>query len=360
MTQFADRKPFVPEETPLLILAEGCFGMPESKMAIGVIRYGKWPISAVLDSQLAGKTVNQVVKSPCEAPIVSSITEAMACSPKPKAVLVGTAPIGGGLSEAFRQPLEEAVRAGLHIISGLHVFLNRIPSLKALADEHGVKLWDVRDVEDVNIVARQLPRPPGTKVITMVGTDCSVGKMSAGLELYQTMQQQGLNTGFVATGQTGIMITGSGVPLDRVIGDFMAGYIEREIDMTLKASSPEWIIVEGQGSLLHPAYSGVTMSLLHGSAPDAMILCHNPIQKTIKHYPLVPLPDLKTFVRIYEDAAAWIKPAKILGVALNTSAFSDEEAQAFIREYEVETGLPVTDPVRYGAEKLVQALTQAF
>ncbi len=351
---------FNPVETPLVILAEGCFGAHQSKTGLGVIRYGQWPITAVLDSQQAGKTVRQATGIAHDAPIIAMLEEALNLSPKPKALLVGTAPMGGDLPSQYRDVIREAITKGLHIISGLHIFLNEDPELRALAQQYQVHLWDVRATTNENIITRQLPRPSGTHVITMVGTDCSVGKMTVALELNNALQKRGEASVFVATGQTGIMITGSGVPLDRVIGDFMAGTLEQEIDDVIKASHPRWVIVEGQGSLLHPAYSGVTMSLLHGSAPDAMILCHNTKLKTINNFDSVPLPSLSRFVEIYESAASWIKPAKVVGISLNTSTLAEDDARAAIAKAQAETGLPATDPVRFGVDGLVEALVNTF
>ncbi len=349
-----------PPETPLVILSEGCFGVQQSKTATGVIRYGQWPVTAVMDSQFSGKTVTDVIPDQPPIPIVSRLSEALALSPKPKALLIGTAPMGGGLPDSYYQVVKEALEAGLHIISGLHIFLNEIPELVDLAQAKGLRLWDVRQPPSDNVVTRQLPRPAGTRVITMVGSDCSVGKMYTALELNKTLTDRGEASQFVATGQTGIMITGHGVPLDRAIGDFMAGYVERAIDESIQQHQPKWVIVEGQGSLLHPAYSGVTMALIHGSAPDALILCHNPKLKGIRNFESVPIPPLSTLVNIYESAAGWIKPAKVLGISLNTSSFTEAQAKALVQEYEDETGLPVTDPVRFGMGVLADRVIQAF
>jgi len=160
---------FNPQDTPLVILTEGCFGEPASKTATGVIRYGAWPITAVLDSRHAGKTVLDVTGIPCHTPIVATLAETLQCSPQPKALLIGTAPMGGGLPDAYKIIVLEALQAGLHVINGLHIFLNDLPDIKALADERGVMLWDVRSVAAENIVTRQFSRPPHTKVITMLG-----------------------------------------------------------------------------------------------------------------------------------------------------------------------------------------------
>lgn len=361
MVRFHQLTRFQPAETPLVLLAEGCFGRHESKTAIGVIRYGQWPITAVIDSSQQGKTVQDVLSDTrCTAPVVESLEKALSLSPKAKALLIGTAPMGGGLPDHYRTIVKAAIEAGLHVISGLHIFLNQQPDLKTLAEKHGVTLWDVRDVPEENIITRMLPRPPEVKVITLVGSDCSVGKMSSALEIHHALQAQGEKSAFVATGQTGIMIAGSGVPLDRVIGDFMAGYLEALIDETIQNTGAEWIIVEGQGSLLHPAYSGVTLSLLHGSAPDGMILCHNTRLTGIHNYEHLPIPPMSRLAALYEEAAGWIKPAKVHGVALNTSAFETGIAREQIRQVAAETGLATTDTVRFGAQPLAEALKNAF
>jgi D-glutamate N-acetyltransferase len=177
--------------------------------------------------------------------------------------------------------------------------------------------------------------------------------MTAALEIASAAQQEGLRTAFVATGQTGIMLEGSGVAVDRVIGDFMAGAIE---ELVVKASQDaDWVFVEGQGSLLHPGYSGVTLALLHGSAPDGMILVHPPNHASIDEYP-VDIPPLTRLVQIYEDAASWIgRPARVVAIALNTRELDEQDAERAIREAEEETGLAATDPVRFGGKKLVEA-----
>lgn len=361
---------FTPEETPLVILCEGCFGHSQSKMALGVIRYGKWPIVAVIDPTQAGKTVREVTGLPCDAPIVADLKAAL--THRPKALLIGTAPPGGHLPTQWLAILKQAIESGLHLINGLHFFLNEEADLVALAKQHGVRLWDVRDPEgygrhrfqEINL---QKSRPDNLKVITMVGSDCAVGKMHTALELYASVKQQGLPSAFIATGQIGILVTGRGVPLDRVIGDFMAGAVEtciqEEIPRLLQQApdQPHYIFVEGQGSLTHPAYSGVTLSLLHGSNPDALILCHKAGQETIRNYPQLSIASMRELIAIYETAASWTRPAglpkaRVAGIAVNTAELGEEEAEKYLLQLRLETGLPVTDPVRYGVQCLLEAL----
>lgn len=359
-----------PESTPLVILAEGCFGESQSKLALGVIRYGNWPIAAVIDSTRAGKTVREVTQLPCDAPIVSHLTEAL--THQPKALLIGTAPAGGQLPPEWRAILSEALQNGLHIINGLHFFLSEEADLVTLSEKHRVRLWDVRDPEaygrhKFQVINLQKPRPQNLRVITMVGSDCAVGKMHTALELHTQTRKNGHSSAFIATGQTGILIDGRGVPLDRVIGDFMAGAIEVCIHEELPrlpqnaATQQQILFVEGQGSLMHPAYSGVTLSLLHGSNPDAMILCHKAEAQAIRNYPQLPLPPMRELIAMYETAAAWTRPAgmpkaRVEGISVNSSALPEAEARRYLDQLADETGLPVTDPVRYGVDSLLNAL----
>lgn len=362
-----------PAETPLVILAEGCFGDSASKLALGVIRYGEWPVAAVIDSRRAGRTVRDVTGIACDAPIVATLEEALPHAPK--ALLLGNAPAGGQLPPEWLGTLEAAIRAGLHVISGLHFFLQEESALVELARHHAIRLWDVRDPDgygpgkfrDIN---HRKPRPANVRVILMVGTDCAVGKMHAALELYACAKRQGASAGFIATGQTGILIAGRGVPLDRVIGDFMAGAVEECIHDEIARlerqapGAPHWLFVEGQGSLLHPAYSGVTLSLLHGANPDAMILCHKAGLTSIRNYPQIAIPSLKDIIAFYEGASAWnrVHPRKaaVQGICVNSSELSALDAEALVAELQAETGLQTTDPVRYGVESLWQALQTTF
>jgi uncharacterized NAD-dependent epimerase/dehydratase family protein len=243
----------------------------------------------------------------------------------------------------------------MDIISGLHVMLGDDPEFAAAARQSGVRLVDVRRAPDGLDVATFAGHRPGAHVITFVGSDCAVGKMTAALEVREAACRMGLSAGFVATGQTGIMLEGSGIAIDRVIGDFMAGAMERLV--TAASETYDWVFVEGQGSLLHPAYSGVTLALIHGSAPDAMILVHPPTLTQIDSYP-VAIPSLARLVGIYEEAAGWIKEARVAGIALNTRGMDDEQARSAIAAAEDETGLPATDPVRYGGEPLVTAAAE--
>lgn len=339
----------------LAILAEGTLDFHHGKTATSILRYRPQDVVAVIDSTRAGITTGQAVGLAGDTPIVSDISEALAF--KPNALLLGTAPRGGGLPPDWRREILVAIGHGLDVISGLHFMLNDDAEFTAAAGRAGVRLVDVRRVPAGLSVATLEPHRPGSHVITLVGSDCATGKMTAALEIAQAAEEAGLTSAFVATGQTGIMLEGDGVAVDNVVGDFMAGSIERlVVDAAQRA---DWVFVEGQGSLLHPGYSGVTLALLHGSSPDGMILVHRAGQTHIHHYPLA-LPDLPRLIGVYEEAAGWIKPAPVVGIALNTQALAETDAREAIDAAAAETGLPVTDPVRFGGEVLVRACVDSL
>jgi uncharacterized NAD-dependent epimerase/dehydratase family protein len=337
----------------LAILAEGTLDFHHGKTAISLLRYRPEDIVAVIDSQNQGHTTQEVLGLGRATPIVASVTETFAM--RPEALIIGIAPFGGGLPTEWRREILAAIEHGMDVIGGLHFMLGDDPEFARAARERGVQLVDVRRPPEDLQVATFAGHRPGAHVVTFVGSDCAVGKMTAALEVTQAARQMGLSAGFVATGQTGIMLEGEGIALDRVIGDFMSGAMEGLV--TQAAERYDWVFVEGQGSLLHPAYSGVTLALLHGSAPDAMILVHPPNQTQIDSYP-VAIPPLPRLVTIYEDAAGWVKPAKVAALALNTRGMGEREAREAIRAAEEATGLPATDPVRFGGEPLVTAVVE--
>lgn len=342
-----------PVSRRLAVLAEGTLDFHHGKTAISLLRYRPQDIVAVIDRATAGRTAGDLLGLGGEIPIVGTVEETFSMAPE--ALVIGIAPFGGGLPSAWRQQILAAIGHGMDIISGLHFMLADDEEFSAAARARGVHLIDVRRAPEDLEVATFAGHRPGAHVVTFVGSDCAVGKMTAALEVRAAAVRMGLSAGFVATGQTGIMLEGGGIAIDRVIGDFMAGAMER---LVIEAAERyDWVFVEGQGSLLHPAYSGVTLALIHGSAPDAMILVHPPNQTQIDSYP-VAIPPLSRLVRIYEEAAGWVKPARVAGIALNTRGMTEEAARAAIRAAEADTGLPATDPVRYGGERLVTAVAE--
>src|SRR5216684_2694564 len=341
----------------LAILAEGAFEWHYGKTATGVIRYGKDTVVAVIDSTRAGQDVAQALGATFGKgiPVVRDINEALKYHPD--TLLIGIAPMGGARPVAWRWQLLTASEAGLDIVSGLHFFISDDEELRAAAEKRGVTIWDVRRPPDKNRVAQFIPHRPGSHTILMVGSDCAVGKMTVALELDREAQRRGLNSAFVATGQTGIMISGTGLPVDRIISDFVAGMVEQMVlDFT---DTHDWVFVEGQGALNHPGYSPVTLGLIHGSMPEAMIFCHQAGATTIEGYTYCPFPSLKRMISINEDTVSWVRPerpCKVVGLSLVTSGLSEQEARVALKQAEDETGLPATDVMRFGAGVLMDAL----
>ena len=345
----------------IAIMAEGMFEWHYGKTATGVIRYGQDPVVAVIDSTKVGQDVSHALGASIGVgiPIVHDINEAL--NYQPDTLLIGIAPQGGALPETWRWQLLRAIEAGLNLVSGLHFFLSDDAELKAAAEKHGVTIWDVRRPPNRQRVARFLPHRPDSHTVLIVGSDCATGKMSTALEVNQEATKRGLNSAFAATGQTGIMISGNGLPADRIISDFIAGMIEEMVlDFTNKH---DWVFVEGQGALNHPGYSPVTLGLIHGSMPDAMIFSHKAGTTAIEGYDNCPFPPMKRMIELNEDTVNWLRPerpAKIVGISLVTQGLSDEQAKDAIKQLEDETGLSTTDVWRFGSGVLLDTLVEYF
>ncbi len=269
-----------------------------------------------------------------------------------KTLVIGVANRGGVISKAWKKMLVQALEEGFDLASGLHNLLRDEPDLVAVAEACGRSLHDVR-VPEVDYPIANGEKRRGKRVLA-VGTDCSVGKMYTALALDKSMQAKGMKSTFRATGQTGILITGDGVPLDAVIADFMAGSIEW---LTPDNDEDHWDIIEGQGSLFHVSYSGVTLALIHGGQPDALILCHEPTRSHMRGLPGYKLPTLE---EVHDMALALAKvgnPAcTVVGVSINTQHMGEDEAKAYCAEVEARLGLPTVDPFRHGADRLADAL----
>ncbi len=341
----------------IAILAEGRFDWQSAKTAVGVLRYSQDTVVAVIDSTRAGQDAAVALGDPNGpgrgVPIVANFAATLPY--QPDTLLIGIAPIGGRLPDAWRAEVLAALQRGLEVVSGLHEFLADDQKLAAAAHEHHGHIWDVRRPPDslAMRIREGTPHRPGSHVVSFCGSDCNVGKMPACIELDLAAQRRGLSSVFAATGQTGIMISGSGIPVDRFISDFISGGVEA---MVLDfAQRYDWVFVEGQGSLGHPAYSAVTLGLLHGAAPDYLILCHEAGRTHIHGYD-VAIPPLSVVRETNETAVAWLKPAPVVAIALNTARLDGDAARAAIEATSQETGLPVTDPVRFGADALLDAL----
>ncbi|OYR59023.1 hypothetical protein DJ71_25440, partial [Halorubrum sp. E3] len=330
-----------------------------AKTALGVMRYGDQEVCGVLDRDRAGDRVTDHVPDIADAPIVESFADAHAAADGDlDALYIGIAPIGGGFDESWRSDVEAAVQAGCDVVSGLHYFLNEDESLAALADEHGVDLVDVREPDDDLTVATGASGDVKADVVCTVGTDCSVGKMTASLEIVATARERDIDAAFVPTGQTGIMIAGWGNPIDRVVSDFAAGAVE---EMLVEAGDDhDLLVVEGQGSIIHPAYSAVTCGILHGSMADALVLCHAAGRDAVHGYESFDLPPLADYVDLYEDLAAPVHETSVVAGALNTKDVADDAAAAdAVADFGDEVEVPAADPVRDGADRIVDGIVDA-
>jgi uncharacterized NAD-dependent epimerase/dehydratase family protein len=342
----------------LAIFAEGLFAKHTGKTAHGVIRYGTREVVAVVDSTLAGRTASEVEPFALHpVPIVATLEEAIERGAE--TLLVGAAPAGGKLDPAWRATLLAAIDAGLSLEAGLHTQLIDDPQLLHAASEAGVALRDLRLAPpDLSVPKGPYSRPDSVRVVHSVGSDTVIGKKVVTLELDMAARERGLRSVFVPTGQTGVAIAGWGIAVDHVISDYVAGAGERLVHEG--AERGDLLFVEGQGALFHPAYSGVTLGLLHGSAPDLLVLVHKPNATHNRNYPDLPIPPVNELIAAYEGVAARVRPASVAAIALNTSDLGEDAARAAIAETERETGLVADDVVRFGAGRVLEAVLAAL
>ena len=333
-----------------LILAEGKSADPHyGKTARGVLRYSEHPTVAILDSARAGETHDGI-------PVVRAVKDALCFDPT--TALVGVATPGGRFPPAWRELLKACITNRLDVENGLHEFLTDDPELTALADRHGVELRDLRKPpEDLSVPTGENLEKDAQIVLT-VGSDCAIGKMTVSLELHREAERRGLRSVFVPTGQTGIAIAGWGISIDAVIADFLAGAAERLVIEGATRGDLLW--VEGQGTLEHPAYSGVTLGLIHGSVPHVYVLCHKAGETEIEGYPGHRISSLPDLVELHERSSLPARPARVACIAVNTRDLNEEDAQGAIDDAERETGLSADDPVRFGAAKLLDAVLSAL
>jgi uncharacterized NAD-dependent epimerase/dehydratase family protein len=280
------------------------------------------------------------------------MTAAEARAKGARTFLIGVANAGGFIPEIWIGPTVAALEAGLDVGAGMHARLADIPAIRVAAEKHGRRLFDLRHPAHEFAVGKGSKRP-GKRLLT-VGTDCSCGKMFTSLACEKEMRKRGLKADFRATGQTGIMIAGDGVSVDAVVADFISGATE----WLAPANDPDhWDLIEGQGSLFHPSYAGVTLGLIHGSQPDALVLCHEPTRANMRGLPGWPLPSLKACLEANERAASLTNPkAKAVGIAMDTSRLSEAEAKALLKRTGEEMGLPCVDPLRTGVAEIVDRL----
>jgi uncharacterized NAD-dependent epimerase/dehydratase family protein len=333
-----------------LVLAEGrALDAHYGKTARGVILYGPDPVAAVVDSTSAGTTLEGV-------PIVATVAEGLAREPRPTTAIVGVALAGGRLPSEWRALLRDVLEAGLDLESGMHEFLGDDPELAKLAHAHGAEIRDLRrPPDDLSVSTGENLRHSATVVLT-VGSDCAIGKKSVAIELDRGARERGLRSVFVPTGQTGIAIAGWGIAVDAVVADFLAGAAERLV--VEGARRGDLLFVEGQGAIVHPQFSGVTVGLLHGSAPHLLVLCHKAGETEIEGARGHGIPPLGDLVELYERISLPARSARVAAVALNTGHLTEDAARGAIEAAAEETGLPADDPVRFGPMALLDAVLQ--
>ena len=334
----------------MVILTEGLLGTFSSKTAASLIRYKPDETVAVLDSVHAGKKTEDLLEVGQGIPVVATLREALAFDPT--SLVIGIATPGGVLPAAWRAVIHEAIEHGLEVVNGLHTFLNEDEAFVRHAEQKGVRLWDVRQPPDDLDVGRHLIHGlPNLRVLT-IGTDSSIGKKIAAIEIDRAARAAGWDSEFVATGQTGIMIAGSGIAVDTVAADYISGAVER---LVLERKHRELLVIEGQGTILHPSYSGVSLGLLHGAAPQALVLCHQPGRDEMRNLP-VAIPTYDEMIHVHETIARPLFPCRVVAVSLNCFGMSIGDARREVVRVEKETGLPTTDCVKFGCGPILEAL----
>lgn len=344
----------MPRKRRYVILAEGRFGPLESKTANQMIRYLPEQVTGIIDSTKCGRTAAEVIGFGGAIPVVADVRSSLLG--KPDTLLIGVAPTGGRLPESWRPVILEAIRSGLDIVSGLHTILSDDAEFLAQAKAKGVAITDLRKVPpEYEVVSRGSWKTRRARTILTIGTDCNVGKMTASFELDREFSRRGLKSAFVATGQTGMLLSGGGVAVDSIVSDYVAGAIELEVDRA-GGEGQDYIHVEGQGSLTHQGYSSVTLGLLHGVMPDAMVLVHHPL-RALDAYGLA-LDDVPRMIALHEMMLSPFKPSKVVGIAVNAVGMTAGQIERSVRGLERQTGLPAADVLTGGAGKLADALLE--
>jgi uncharacterized NAD-dependent epimerase/dehydratase family protein len=333
-----------------ILFAEDCFGLFTSKISASLIRYKSSLCVAVVDSSQAGLTVQDVLGYGGPIPIVAKVEDAQHL--QPEVLVVGKGLHSADLPPGWKSPIMTAMQSGLHIINCIHFRLASDPDLAQAARDHDITIWETKDPPIVPLnKARTLDL--NTWIIHTCGSDSNIGKKTTGLQLYFEATRRGIKTGFAATGQSGMLISGHGIAIDGVPGDFMGGAAEQVV--LEAAPGNDWVIVEGQGSLNHIAVSGVALAILHGALPHVLVFCHRlGLERTkFNDTPIIPIPEL---IRLNEELTVFERPAKVAVISVNSAGLSDAEYERHARELEDQTGLPVTDPCRDDASRLVEAL----
>lgn len=337
----------------IVLLTEGRLGPFTSKTAAVLLRYRADDVVAIVDSSAAGTDLRSIIPWAPAVPIVADMAATLKLHPE--ALFVGIAPPGGGLPEHMRRQLKAAIGTGIDIVSGLHQYLSDDDELAGLAKQSGGRIYDLRQPPAKRVLAAGRARNTRCRRILTIGTDGNVGKMVAALELTALARRRGLDARFLATGQTGMMITGTGVAIDAVAADFAPGAAE---ELVLSAADCDICFVEGQGSIAHPGFSAVTLALLHGACPDALILVHHAGRTHYAADPQVRIPPLTELRAAYEQMTALLHPARIVGVALNPLGQDEWAVRQETRRIEQDLRVPVCDPASTQGEQLLAAILE--
>ena len=336
----------------MVILADGFLDPFSAKTAFGLLRYCPDEVVAVIDTEHASENLGAALDIGVGAsmPVVADISEAMPL--KPTQLVLGAVFPGGQLPPSWRRTILAALDAGLDVVNGLHQRLNDDPEFASRAAATGATLRDVRVPPPTRHVGSAKARGTrGTRILT-IGTDCNIGKRVTALELAKALNARGANAAFVPTGQTGVMITGRGIAIDAVVSDFVSGVVE---DAVLEQGDADYIVVEGQGALVHPGFSAVTLGLMHGAVPDRMVLCHAPARRTMRNSDI----EVMTCTQMIELSEAMLRPlhpGRVVGIALNCRGLDDEQAARAHEDIQSETGMVVVDPLKTGVGPLVETL----
>jgi len=334
----------------IVLLTDGAESLLAAKTASCILRYRPEDVVAVLDRSRAGLTAEEAFETGGDIRVVGSLTEAAGAN----TLMVGIAPPGGRAPQAWRPILLEAIERGMRLVSGLHDFLGDDAELSAAARKVGTEIFDVRRNQERDLARGHELSDSCLRILT-VGQDCSVGKMLTAFELARELKQRDLNAKFIATGQTGIMIEGDGCPVDCVVSDFVNGAVEKQI---VANQGRDVLVIEGQASISHPAYSCVSAGLLHGARPHGMILVYEVGRQNVHGVEHVLLTPLHKLIEAHESLAGLRMPSRVIGVAMNSRKLSAAAADQERDRVRSELGLPVADPVRHGCGELVDAILE--
>ncbi len=349
----------LPDYSRILLLTEGRLGVFTSKTAAALLRYRGEHVVGVIDSVAAGRSLREFIPWAGEQSIFASMADALlsnrplGASAGRAALFIGIAPTGGALPPEMRRHVVDALAVGLDVVSGLHTFLADDSELANAAARSGARLFDLRRPPAARVVANGRARETRCRRVLTVGSDCNVGKMVAALELTRAARRRGLDARFAATGQTGTMIAGQGVTIDAVVADFVAGAAEQ---LVLAQRDADVCLIEGQGSLAHPGFSGVTLALLHGCCPDALVFVHHLGRTHFKSAGEFAIPPLRDLFAAYERLSGYLHPARVRAVALNAVDSSEPAYRAAVHALETAFNIPVADPIRDGSDRLLDAV----